>query len=184
MSTRRDDLEQAYRTVLGKRLSNLAWMPLTSYTPDLVRTFESPSFSFSGGIQFWFEPEGELFLSWGQRAPPTLIASTESDRWLPNVLDRISASMVGPWPQAIDARLVAVDFFLAPEADPLEGAEESLRSAPVGARHWLQHGDTLHRFWAGTGDCAGLGESDDLWVGIDQDPENFDELMLLETLRA
>jgi hypothetical protein len=183
MSARCDDLEQAYRAVLGRRLAGLAWMPLDCYTPGVVEAFQNLSFSFSGGIQFWFEPDGELFLSWGQRAPPTLIATTEDDRWRTSALDRISASMNSPWGEVIDATLVAVDLFLSPEMD-IEGYEESLRTAPVGARHWLQQGDVLHRFWAGTGDGAALGEGDDLWVGLDHDPANLDELVLLETLRA
>jgi hypothetical protein len=183
MNARCDELERAYRAVLGRRLIGLAWMPLVSDTPGVVQAFENGSFSFTGGIQFWFEPDRELFLSWAQRAPSTLITSTEADRWSPNALDRVSASMNGPWPDAIGATLVAVDLFLSPEMD-MDGYEESLPTAPVGARHWLQQGDLLHRFWAGTGDCAGLGEGDDLWVGFDQDPGNMGELMLLKTLRA
>jgi len=94
-------LEQVYKALLGGRLITLAWMPLTNDTPGLVQAFEDRSFSFTGGIQFWFDPDGELFLSWGQRAPSTLIASTEADRWSSNALDRVSASMNGPWADAI-----------------------------------------------------------------------------------
>jgi len=183
MNLRRDILEQAYEAVLGRRLLRLAWKPLTCDTPGLVQAFEDRSFSFSGGIQFCFEPNEDLFLTWAQFAPSTLIASTEENRWRPNALDRISASMNGPWPDAIDARLVAVDLFLSPEME-LPGGEESLRTAPVGARHWLEQGDVLHRFWVGTGNCDALGEGDDLWVAFDQDPGNIDELVLLKTLRA
>jgi len=173
MNSRLERLTLAYNAVLGRRLRRVIWMPLSCDTIDLVKAFEQPGFSYSGAVRLIFGPEEELFLTWAHHAPMTLIASTEAECWSPNTLDRISASTTSPWSDVIGATLNSVDLYLA-----------SPSYLPVAACHTLTlHGGSRHQFWVGTGYGATLGEGDELWIGLDQDPDDLRTLTLLKTLR-
>jgi hypothetical protein len=181
MNERREELRGAYGAVVGKRLIDFAWRPLTCDTPYVIENRAEACLRFTGAVQLWFEEDVEVFLSWAQYAPSTLIATTEADRWMPRALDRIMTIHEPPWWDIVNATLVAVDLFVC--TYELDG-EVPLRTSPVAARHWLQASSETHRWWVGTGDERGLDEGDDLWVAKNQDPSGWEQLELLETIGA
>jgi hypothetical protein len=177
MAAASGELVKAYQPLIGSRLVELAWMPITADTPDLVRQFDGPSFDFSGGVQLVLEPGGELFLTWKSRSPTTLEASARST-W--SGLDLVHASMHGDWQEIVEATLQRVDLFTCPKqwSDGIAG----LDGAPVGARHWLMKESKLHRLWVGTAFGPNIQEADDLWVGLDVDPDNLVDLEQVESV--
>lgn len=182
MESTREQLLRAYQPLIGRRLTGLAWMPLACDTPDLVREFGRHSFSFAGGVQLRFEPDLQLFLTWRSNSPMTLECGEEGARWEPFALDRIGPDMNSAWTDVLGARFVAVDLFTCPEqwTDGLT----LLAGAPVGARHRLEGDRGAYTFWVGTAYGGILREADDLWVGLNVDPDNLADLELVASLTA
>jgi len=180
MTSAREQLLQAYQPLIGHRLTGLAWMPLPSDTPDLVREFRGSSFSFTGGVQLRFEPDLQLFLTWRSKTPMTLETGAEEERWGPWALDRIGPHMNSAWTDVLGTTLIAVDLFTSPErwTDGLA----PLNGAPVGARHRLEGNGAVCSFWVGTAYGNNIREGDDLWVGLNIDPDNMADLELVASL--
>lgn len=175
-----DKLVQAYEPLVGRRLLGLAWMPLPSDTPDLVREFGGSSFSFTGAVQLRFEPDKDISLSWRAKSPMTLSVEDEESRWGEWSLDRIGPDMNSAWIDLPGSTLVGVDLFTCSEEwtdglAPLDGA-------PVGARHRLEKNGAVRSFWIGTAYGNNIREADDLWVGLNVDPQNLGDLALVATL--
>lgn len=182
MTSASEQLSRAYRPLIGRRMIGFAWMPLSSDTPDLVRAFGAPRLSFTGGVQLRFEPNLELFLSWNPVSPMTLKASGEEERWGVGALDRIGPDMGSDWIDLKGATLVSVDFFTCPErwTDGLV----PLNKAPVGVRHRFEKNGAAYIFWIGTAYGNNIREADDLWVGLNVDPDNMADLEPVGSLRA
>ena len=139
---------------------------MTSDTPDLVRDFERPSFSFTGAVQIHFEEGRELFLTWEQ-AGHNMILSDQDD-WLNDPLDRVRRNANEPWGPIEGAVLRKVTMFTAPE---IEGQNV------VGLRHSVEIETGPTPFWVGTGGSNFIGDQDDLWVGVGVEPPNFNQLI-------
>ena len=172
-----EEFEAVYRPMIGRQLARLAWMPLTCDTPDVFRDLGSPELSFSGGVQLIFEPPGEVFLSWRARTPMTLIGWTVEERWGDGVLDRIQVDMESSWASLIRSTLVQVELFTCGER--WTDGIVPLNGAAVGARHLFRNEDRVHHFWVGTAFGRNIREADDLWVGLDVEPDNVGELKLI-----
>lgn len=166
--------------MLGRQLEQLAWLPLPSDTPGVVEDLSKPSLSFTPCVELTFAPDLKVFLSWQAKAPCTLIACSADERWGAGILDRVQVAMGSDWANLIGSTLVQVDLFTCPEqwtmgAPPLNGA-------PVGVRHTLKGANKTHRFWVGTGGERDISEGDDLWLGLDVDPENVADLELVGSI--
>jgi len=177
----REKLQRAYEPLIGRGLRGLAWMPLPSDTPDLVRDFRGSSFGFTGAVQLRFERDLDILLTWRSKTPMTLDVG-EEERWGPGTLDRIGPDINSLWVDLPGATLVEVDLFTCGERwtdglAPLDGA-------PVGARHRLAKNGAMHSFWIGTAYGNNLREADDLWVGLNVDPENVGDLELVASIGA
>ena len=88
--------------------------------------------------------------------------------------------MGGDWIDIVGATLVGVDLFTCPEqwTDGLA----ALEGAPVGARHRLEKDGAVYSFWIGTAYGDNIREADDLWVGLNVDPENLADLELVASM--
>lgn len=180
MTSALEQVSQPYQPVIGRRVTGLAWMPLPCDTPGLVQEFGRASFSFTGGVQLQFESNVHLFVTWRSRSPMTLEIRPEGESWVPGSLDRIGPDMGSAWTDIVDATLVGVDLFTCPErwTDGLA----ALNGAPVGVRHRLERGRAVYSFWIGTAYGNNIQEADDLWVGLNVDPENMADLELVASM--
>lgn len=169
-----DQGQERYRALIGRTLSDLAWLPLPSDTRDLVRQLDEGSFDFTGSVQLVFDDEVSLFATWRQYwAQCALEWSDQQSTWAPHSLDRVSASFEGAWGDIQLSRLERVDLFTAAHME---------KELIVGVRHILSKEGHQRRFWIGSGGRDYVGEGDDLWVGVDCDPPNIRELVLIETI--
>jgi hypothetical protein len=173
----REKLLRAYEPLIGRRLLSIAWMPFPSDTPDLVREFGRSGFGFSGAVQLRFEPDRQIVLTWRSKSPMTLELGAESGS-----LDRIGPDMNSAWADLPGATLLGVDLFTCPER--LTDGLAPLDGAPVGARHRLEKDGVICSFWIGTAYGNNIQEADDLWVGLNVDPENVGDLELVAALAA
>lgn len=155
-----------YEPLIGRKIEVLRWRPMTSDTPDLVRDFEKPSFSFTGAVQIFLDEAHELFLTWRQ-AGRNMILSDQDD-WLNDPLDRVRSNANEPWGSIEGAVLRQVTLFTAPEIE-----DQNV----VGLRHTLEIETGFISFWIGTGGTDFIGDNDDLWVGVRVEPPNFDQLI-------
>ena len=171
-----DDWKAAYSPILGTKISVLAWCPLWCYTPDVVSGLNSSSLTFSGGALMVCDIGAQIFLTWTQVGRQFCLVPSEDFEacWQPRALDRIHCGREDPWFQVHGARLDAVRLYV--------DADDENRLI-VGARHELNCDDETITVWIGTGDHRGIGDHDDLWVSIDQEPINLSSLVEVCVLR-
>lgn len=165
------DWGDRYASLLGRRLQALIWMPITGDTPQLVAEFKSSSFSYSGAAFLAFESAEPLILTWSQAGENVVLGDAKADAWARYSLDRIHADRNEIWGAIEGGVLQSVDLYTTPYVE--QGRVLAVRHRLTGAS------DVASRFWIGTGGPEGVEDRDDLWVGVDVDPPNFSELVLV-----
>lgn len=101
---------------MGAKLEALIWMPMTSDTPDVVRSLASPAFSFTGGVFLAFEGRS-LFLTWAQVGMNMVLGAGPDVAWGRYALDRVRISPEGDWGELEGAVLRGVELFTASSVD-------------------------------------------------------------------
>lgn len=162
------DWAATYEPLIGRKIEVLRWRPMTSDTPDLLRDFERPSFSFTGAVQMLLEQGHELFLTWKQVEGSYHTVLSDQDDWLDDPLDRVRVNANAPWGFIEDSVLRRVTLFTTPDIESRN---------IVGLRHTFEMETGSIQFWVGTGGTDFIGDSDDLWVGVGVEPPNFDQLI-------
>ncbi|ESQ87463.1 hypothetical protein ABAC460_19240 [Asticcacaulis sp. AC460] len=162
---------EAYAGLIGCELRVVAWMPITADTPDVVTNLGAAAFVFSGAVMIAPAEGSDVFLTWAwkPRVYGYHLAVSQQVDWQAGCLDRIRCRFDGPWEGVQGARLIDVRLFQAPS---MEGG---LKTAAI--RHTVagENGDVF--FWIGCGDAGGVGDHDDLWVGVNVEPANLADLV-------
>lgn len=169
-----DDWSDRYAFLLGRRLQALIWMPIAGDTPKLVAEFKSPSFSYSGAAFLAFENAEPLILTWSQAGENVVLGDAKADAWTRYSLDRIHADRNDVWAVIEGGVLQSAELYTAPYVD--QGRVLAVRHRLTGPS------GVASQFWIGTGGPEGVEDRDDLWVGVDVDPPNFSELMLVSAV--
>lgn len=169
-----EEWQAAYARILGETVSTLAWCPIWCDTPDVVAELNRSQLSFSGGALIVCETN-QLFLTWKQAGQQFCLSPSQvyEDNWRSDALDRIQCGQEAPWENVRGSVLTQVCLYA-------EGPDSNRRI--VGARHGLRRGDRMFTLWIGTGDSHGIGDHDDLWISIDNDPPNMATLVKVLTL--
>ncbi|HVZ30383.1 MAG TPA: hypothetical protein VG839_08315 [Asticcacaulis sp.] len=159
-----------YAPALSASIRTIAWYPLWCDTPRLVSDLAQASFCYSGGALLAFDNGAEVFLTWTQAGGQfSLSASNQAERdWIPNCLDRVQCGWEEPWRAVRGAQLLRICLYA-------NASDDQLRI--VGARHELITDGAPAFVWIACGGEKLVGDADDLWVGIDVEPDNLSSLV-------
>ncbi|EGF93490.1 hypothetical protein ABI_19300 [Asticcacaulis biprosthecium C19] len=159
----------AYAPLLGAELGALAWLPITADTPDVVANLGASAFVFSGAVLIVPINGSQLHLTWSWKSQHYELTAARQLDWQADCLDRIRCAFDGPWEGIQGGRLTEVRLYAAPTCDG------NLHVA--GVRHTVFDGSDEIFFWIGCGDADGIGDHDDLWVGVNVEPANHADLV-------
>ena len=168
MSDSYNEWRRAYAPLVGLELDALAWMPITADTQHVVANLRTPAFVFSGAVLIVSVDGQELHVTWTWKSEHYQLAAARELDWQSDCLDRIRCGFDGPWEGIQGGKLTEMRLFLAPDwGDKLQVA---------GVRHTVLHSNGEAFFWIGCGDANGIGDHDDLWVGVNIEPANHADL--------
>lgn len=179
------DWAAIYAPLIGSRIEVLKWRPLTCDTPSLVADFHRPSFTFTGAAEIAFAVESSLFVTWQMISGTCslIVAMDEPPEWGAHSLDSIRANPEAPWGLVDDCTLIEAQFYSLKEELALTGGYEfnavkHTYGQPVAAvRHAIRGDDRCDFFWLAIGNETGVMDQDDLWVAVNLDPPNMEDLV-------
>lgn len=142
---------------------------------------DEPSFSFAGEAILAFEGGAELYLTYGHVSAEGLpyqhfvLTGGNESGFSRFGLDRVRTSPNGHWATIERSVLLAAEFFATPhiKADHV-----------IGVRFTVEGFGRQTRFWIALGTVDYVGDQDDLWVGAEVNPPNFDELIAVGSIRV
>lgn len=151
-------------SITGCSLLNILCLPLSFDEESLKHDLTSRSVSYSGAVALITSKRTNYF-TWGRKEPHDLKLSYDLD-WDRNLLSEVSLEGLPSWSFLMGRSVVSTCLYSRGEKpDSLVGIKCQLSG---GERPFV---------WIGTGGSDGLFPDEEIWMGVNVDPRNVQELI-------